>query len=82
MKRFGVGIEACPIVSQLSADGCRASQTPQKIARPARIELAAPRLGDRPTARNPTAFRQIPARIRSVNFSCDRSTVIDFDRRS
>ena len=37
--------EALPIVSRLSADYGPADQNPQNLARPARIELAAPRLG-------------------------------------
>ena len=39
------GLEALPIVSHLSVNKGLADQNPQKVARPARIELAAPRLG-------------------------------------
>jgi hypothetical protein len=45
MENVEMGFEALPIVSHLSADGLGASQNPQKMARPAGIEPAAPRLG-------------------------------------
>ena len=45
MQSVKIGFEALPIVPILSRYLFRADQDPQKMARPARIELAAPRLG-------------------------------------
>jgi len=45
MKTVEIGFEALRIVPILSRYLSGAAQTPQKLARPARIELAAPRLG-------------------------------------
>jgi hypothetical protein len=39
------GLDELPIVSHLSVSRDLAHQDPRKVARPARIELAAPRLG-------------------------------------
>ena len=45
MQSVKIGFEALPIVPILSRYLFRADQDPRKMARPARIELAAPRLG-------------------------------------
>ena len=45
MKKVGIGFEAVPPVTIRSLWLYRDGQNPQKLARPARIELAAPRLG-------------------------------------
>ena len=45
MKKVGIGFEAVPPVTIRSLWLYRDGQNPQKMARPARFELAAPRLG-------------------------------------
>src|SRR5436305_5934229 len=45
MGKLEIGFEALPSVTDRSRHRCPADQNRQKVARPARIELAAPRLG-------------------------------------